>query len=603
MLQQVQEKYEESQLYKIRHSAAHVMAQAVVEMFPEAKYTIGPPVENGFYYDFDLPRNLTPEDLEQIEKRMRQIVQGKHEFKKKVISAEEAKQVFADQPYKLELIEGLEKGGMDEYGNPLNEKPEISIYQHDSFVDLCRGPHVQSTKEIRQDAFKLMSIAGAYWRGDEKNKQLQRIYGTAWENAQQLKDYLWQLEEAKKRDHRKLGKDLEIFIFDDEVGPGLPLWLPNGGVIIEELEKLAKEMEEQAGYLRVRTPNLTKEDLFIRSGHLPYYAESMYPPMELEGVKYYVKPMNCPMHHKIFASKQRSYRDLPIRLAEYGTCYRYEKSGELFGLMRVRSLQMNDAHMYVTEDQFEQEFLGVVDLYLKYFELFGIEKYVMRLSLHSKAGLGKKYVDNERLWLKTEEMVRRAMTNGNVPFVEAEDEAAFYGPKIDVQIWSVIGKEFSLATNQVDFAQPARFDLKYTNKDGNEEVPLCIHRAPLSTHERMVGFLLEHYAGNFPVWLSPEQVRVIPITDGQNEYAQGIVKELREQGIRVSADISAQRMNAKIRSAQLIKVPYMLVVGENEMKAGQVSLRVRDGSQQNNIPLAEFAARAKDRIVKRASEL
>jgi len=603
MLQQVQEKYEESQLYKIRHSAAHVMAQAVVEMFPEAKYTIGPPVENGFYYDFDLPRNLTPEDLEQIEKRMRQIVQGKHEFKKKVISAEEAKQVFADQPYKLELIEGLEKGGMDEYGNLLKEKPEISIYQHDSFVDLCRGPHVQSTKEIRQDAFKLMSIAGAYWRGDEKNKQLQRIYGTAWENAQQLKDYLWQLEEAKKRDHRKLGKDLEIFIFDDEVGPGLPLWLPNGGVIIEELEKLAKEMEEQAGYLRVRTPNLTKEDLFIRSGHLPYYAESMYPPMELEGVKYYVKPMNCPMHHKIFASKQRSYRDLPIRLAEYGTCYRYEKSGELFGLMRVRSLQMNDAHMYVTEDQFEQEFLGVVDLYLKYFELFGIEKYVMRLSLHSKAGLGKKYVDNERLWLKTEEMVRRAMTNGNVPFVEAEDEAAFYGPKIDVQIWSVIGKEFSLATNQVDFAQPARFDLKYTNKDGNEEVPLCIHRAPLSTHERMVGFLLEHYAGNFPVWLSPEQVRVIPITDGQNEYAQGIVKELREQGIRVSADISAQRMNAKIRSAQLMKVPYMLVVGENEMKAGQVSLRVRDGSQQNNIPLAEFAARAKDKIARRAKEL
>jgi threonyl-tRNA synthetase len=603
MSQQVQEKYEESQLYKIRHSAAHVMAQAVLEMFPDGKISIGPPVENGFYYDFDLPRNLTPEDLEQIEKRMRQIVQGKHEFKKKVVSAEEAREIFKDQPYKIELIDGLEKGGLDEYGNPLQEKPEISIYQHDSFVDLCRGPHVQSTKEIRQDAFKLMSIAGAYWRGDEKNKQLQRIYGTAWENAQQLKDYLWQLEEAKKRDHRKLGKDLEIFIFDDEVGPGLPLWLPNGGIMIEELEKLAKEMEEKAGYLRVRTPNLTKEDLFIRSGHLPYYAESMYPPMELEGVKYYVKPMNCPMHHKIFASKGRSYRDLPIRLAEYGTCYRYEKSGELFGLMRVRSLQMNDAHMYVTEDQFEQEFLGVIDLYFKYFELFGIEKYVMRLSLHSKAGLGKKYVDNERLWLKTEDMVRRAMMNGNVPFVEAEDEAAFYGPKIDVQIWSVIGKEFSLATNQVDFAQPARFDLKFTNKEGNEEVPLCIHRAPLSTHERMVGFLIEHYAGNFPVWLSPEQVRVIPITDGQNDYAHGIVKQLRENGIRAHADISAQRMNAKIRQAQLMKVPYMLVVGDNEMKAEQVSLRVRDGSQQNNIPLGDFIARSKDRISRRAPEL
>jgi threonyl-tRNA synthetase len=603
MAQQVQEKYKESQLYKIRHSAAHVMAQAVLEMFPDGKVTIGPPVENGFYYDFDLPRNLAPEDLEAIEKRMRQIVQGKHEFKKRVVSADEAREIFKDQPYKLELIDGLEKGGLDEYGNPLKEKVEISIYQQDSFTDLCRGPHVASTKEIRQDAFKLMNVAGAYWRGDENNKMLQRVYGTAWENAQQLKDYLWQLDEAKKRDHRKLGKELEIFIFDDEIGPGLPLWLPNGGVMIEELEKLAKEMEDKAGYLRVRTPNLTKEDLFLRSGHLPYYAESMYPPMELEGVKYYVKPMNCPFHHKIFGSKQRSYRDLPIRLAEYGTCYRYEKSGELFGLMRVRSMQMNDAHIYVSEEQFEQEFMGVVDLYRKYFDLFGIEKFVMRLSLHSKAGLGKKYVDNERLWLKTEEMVRRAMDNGGVPYVEAEDEAAFYGPKIDVQLWSAIGKEFSLMTNQVDFAVPERFDLKFTNKEGNDEVPLCIHRAPLSTHERMIGFLIEHYAGNFPVWLSPEHVRVIPITDGQNEYANGIVQQLRHQGIRASADISAQRMNAKIRQAQLMKVPYMLVVGENEMNAGQVSLRVRDGSQQNNIPLAEFVARAKDRIARRAKEL
>ena len=603
MAEQKQERYEESQLYKIRHSAAHIMAQAVLEMFPDGKITIGPPVENGFYYDFDLPRNLTPEDLEQIEKRMRQIIAGKHEFVKKVVSAEEARRLFKDQPYKLELIDGLEKGGLDEYGNPLNVKPEISIYQHDTFVDLCRGPHVDNTKQIKPDAVKLTSVAGAYWRGDEKNKMLQRIYGTAWESAQQLKDYLWQLEEAKKRDHRKLGKELEIFIFDEEVGPGLPLWLPNGGVMIEELEKLAKEMEDKAGYLRVRTPHLTKEDLFIRSGHLPYYAESMYPPMELEGVKYYVKPMNCPMHHKLFAAKQRSYRDLPIRLAEYGTCYRYEKSGELFGIMRARTLEMNDAHMYVTEDQFEQEFLGVIDLYHTYFKLFGIEKYVMRLSLHSKAGLGKKYVDNERLWLKTEEMIRNAMLRHEVPFVEAEDEAAFYGPKIDVQIWSVIGREFSLATNQVDFAQPARFDLKYTNKEGVEEMPLCIHRAPLSTHERLIGFLLEHYAGSFPVWLSPEHARVIPITDGQNEYAHGIVRELRAQGMRVSADVSAQRMNAKIRAAQLMKVPYMLVVGETEMQAGQVSLRVRDGSQQNNIALAEFAARAQEKIARRAPDL
>ena len=603
MAKQAEEKYEESQLYKIRHSAAHIMAQAVLEKFPEAKYTIGPPVENGFYYDFDLPAPLSADDLPALEKRMRQIIAGQHDFEKEVLPADKAREIFKDQPYKLELIDGLEQGGLDEYGEPLDEKPEISIYKHDSFVDLCRGPHVDNTKQINPSAVKLMSIAGAYWRGDENNKMLTRIYGTAWEKPDDLKQYLHMLEEAKKRDHRKLGKELEIFIFDDEVGPGLPLWLPNGGIMIEELEKLAKEMEEQAGYKRVRTPNLTKEDLFIKSGHLPYYAESMYPPMELEGVKYYVKPMNCPMHHKIFDARPRSYRELPLRLAEYGTCYRYEKSGELFGLMRVRSMQMNDAHLYIAEDQFEEEFIGVVDLYRKYFELFGIEKYVMRLSLHGKAGLGKKYVDNERLWIKTEEMVRKAMDNNNVPYVEAEDEAAFYGPKIDVQIWSAIGKEFSLATNQVDFAQPARFNLKFINKDGQEEMPLVIHRAPLSRHERMVGFLIEHYAGAFPVWLSPEQVRVIPITDGQNEYAEGIAKQLKDAGIRASADLSSERMNAKIRNAQLMKVPYMLVVGNNEMEANTVSLRVRDGSQENNIQLSSFIEQAKDRISSRASGL
>lgn len=597
------ERYEDSLLYRIRHSSAHIMAQAVLESFPEAKYTIGPPVENGFYYDFDLPRPLTPEDLEKIEKRMRQIISGKHPFVKKVVSADEARRIFKDQPYKLELIDGLEKGGFDEYGNPLVAKPEISIYTSDTFTDLCRGPHVEDTRQINPSAMKLMSIAGAYWRGDEHNKMLTRVYGTAWRTPEELKQYLKMLEDAKARDHRKLGKELEIFMFDEEVGPGLPLWLPHGGTIIEELERLAKEMEEKAGYVRVRTPHLAKEDLFLHSGHLPYYAESMYPPMELEGVKYYVKPMNCPMHHKIYGSKPRSYRDLPIRLAEYGTCYRYEKSGELFGLMRVRSLQMNDAHMYCSEDQFEQEFMGVIDLYHKYFDLFGIEKFIMRLSLHAKEGLGKKYVDNERLWLKTEDMVRRAMTNGKVPFEEAVNEAAFYGPKIDVQIWSAIGREFTLATNQVDFAQPGRFNLVFTNKNGVEETPLCIHRAPLSTHERFVGFLLEHYAGNFPVWLSPEHVRLIPITDSQNEYADQIVRQLRDQGIRASADLSAQRMNAKIRDAQLMKVPYMLVVGENEAKAGMVSLRVRDGSRADNIPLAEFTARAQERIASRSSQL
>ncbi len=600
----VPERYEDTMLYRIRHSAAHIMAQAVLEIFPEGKVAIGPPIENGFYYDFDLPRALTPEDLKTIEKRMRQIIAGRHPFKKTVISAEEAREIFKDQPYKLELIAGLEEGGYDEYGNPLDEKPEISIYQHDTFTDLCRGPHVKHTGQINPSAIKLMSVAGAYWRGDEHNAMLQRIYGTAWETKEQLKEYLAMLEEAKKRDHRKLGKALHIYTFDEEVGPGLPLWMPNGGVLIEELEKLAKEMEFKAGYERVRTPHLTKEDLYLRSGHLPYYAESMYPPMELDdGVRYYIKPMNCPMHHKIFASLPRSYRDLPLRLAEYGTCYRYEKSGELFGLMRVRSMQMNDAHIYCSEEQFEEEFMAVVAMYMEYFELFGIEKYVMRLSTHHKSGLGKKYVDNERLWLKTEDMVRRAMTNGGVPFVEVPDEAAFYGPKIDVQVWSAIGREFTLATNQVDFAVPERFDLKFINKNGEEETPLCIHRAPLSTHERMIGFLIEHYAGNFPVWLAPEQVRIIPITDVHTEYARTLEKQLRTAFVRASADLGSERMNAKIRKAQKFKVPYMLIVGDNEVTNGTVSLRKRDGSRQNDMPFDTFLALVQERIQTRAAEL
>ena len=603
MAEHMKERYEDTELYRIRHSAAHVMAEAVLEMFPEAKYTIGPPIENGFYYDFDLPRPLTPEDLEKLEKRMRQIIAGHHKFDRKVISADEARQVFKDQPYKLELIDGLEQGGHDEYGNTLEEKPEISIYTSDTFTDLCRGPHVDHTGQINPSALKLMQVSGAYWRGDEHNPMLQRIYGTAWKTSKELEEYLWQIEEAKKRDHRKLGKELEIFTFDEEVGPGLPLWLPRGGVIIDELEKLAKEMEDKAGYLRVRTPHLAKEDLFLHSGHLPYYAESMYPPMELEGVKYYVKPMNCPMHHKIFGSKPRSYRDLPIRLAEYGTCYRYEKSGELFGLMRVRSMQMNDAHMYCAEEQFEQEFMGVIALYHQYFDIFGIEKYIMRLSTHHKNGLGKKYVDNERLWLKTEAMVRRAMDNGNVPYEEVPDEAAFYGPKIDVQIWSVIGREFTLATNQVDFAQPGRLNLAFINRDGQEETPLCIHRAPLGTHERMIGFLIEQYAGNFPVWLSPDQVRLIPITDAHNDYALHLVSLMKEQGIRAEADLSNDRMNAKIRQAQLFKVPYMLVVGDREMSEGMVSLRKRDGSRQDGMPVDEFIKLAKDRIDHRSRDL
>ncbi|MCC7021014.1 MAG: threonine--tRNA ligase [Ardenticatenales bacterium] len=616
-------------LYRLRHSMAHVMAQAVRDLHPDVRFAIGPPIDDGFYYDFDLgagpdgrPTTFSPDDLAAIEKRMRQIIAGKHPFQYREVSADEARTLFAGQPYKLELIEGLTKGDVDEYGVERDEVDVdgasggagdaaragaaavvISTYRQDAFEDLCKGPHVEHTGQLPADAFKLLSVAGAYWRGDEHRPMLQRIYGTAWLNKKDLAAHLLMLEEATKRDHRKLGRELDIFTFDDEVGPGLPLWLPNGGILIEEIERLAKETELRHGYQRVRTPNLAKEDLFLHSGHLPYYADGMYPPMELEGVRYYVKPMNCPMHHKIFASRPRSYRDLPLRLAEYGTCYRFEKSGELIGLLRVRSLQMNDAHIYCSAEQFEAEFLDVIAMYLEYFALFGIERYVMRFSRHHKRGLGKKYVDNAPLWLHTEDMVRQAMHSGNIPFVEVPDEAAFYGPKIDVQIWSATGREFTLATNQVDFAQPERFDLTYTSAGGGAERPLCIHRAPLGTHERLIGFLIEHYAGAFPVWLAPEQARVIPITEDHNGYAERVAAELRAAGLRASADLGADRMNAKIRDAQLKKVPYMLVVGDQEMADDTVAIRRRDGTRGEPVAVGAFAADVVERVRVRAATL
>jgi len=600
----------DDEIYRLRHSTAHVLANAVIDFFPDVKVAIGPPIADGFYYDFDLgkdenghPRTFTPEDLEKIEQRMREIIAENNKFEYREVSLDEARRLFKDQPYKLELIEGIAAGGINEYGEETDEKPVISTFREGRFEDLCRGPHVERTGQISPEAIKLLQVSGAYWRGDEHNAMLQRVYGTVWKTKKELDEYLNRIEEAKKRDHRKLGRELDIFTFDEEVGPGLPLWLPNGTVMIEELEKLAKEREAAAGYQRVSTPNLTKENLFIRSGHLPYYAESMYPPMELEGQKYYVKPMNCPFHHKIFAARPRSYRDLPIRYAEYGTCYRYERSGDLFGLMRVRSLKMNDAHIYCSEEQFESEFLAVVKMYLDYFTLFGIDRYVMRLSTHHKRGLGKKYVDNERLWLETEDMVRRAMDAGNVPYTEEKDEAAFYGPKIDVQVWSAIGKEFTLATNQVDFAVPERFNLTYVNAKGEHATPLCIHRAPLSTHERMIGFLIEHYAGAFPVWLAPRQVLLIPISDAHHEYAKKLEYELKSRGVRAEADLSAERMNAKVREGQLKKTPYMLVLGDREMANNAVSIRRRDGKQENGVSFDAFSAMIVDKIATRSAEL
>lgn len=593
------EPYEQSDLYRLRHTAAHVLAQAVLDFFPGAKLGMGPPVEDGFYYDFDLghdeegnARTFSMDDLPRIEARMREIIGGDHVLQYRSIEPAQARDLFAEQPYKLELIDTF-----------VAEGAPLSTYRQDSFEDLCRGPHVSRTGEIVPDGVRLLSIAAAYWRGDEERPMLQRIYGTAWPSAQELEDYLQRQEEARQRDHRKLGRELEIFIFDEEVGPGLALWLPNGELIVEELEKLAREMEARHGYQRVRTPHIAKEELYLRSRHLPYYADDMYPAMERGGSRYYLRPMNCPFHHKIYASKARSYRDLPVRLAEHGMVYRYEQSGELFGLLRVRGNQQNDAHIYCTETQFDEEFLAVIDLYRTYFELFGIEKYVLRLSKHSKEGLGKKYVNDEAAWLRTEEMVRRVMRKADVPFVEAEDEAAFYGPKIDVQVWSAIGREFSVATNQADFAGPRRFDLTFTNRDGEEETPLCIHRAPLGSHERFIGFLIEHYAGNFPVWLSPQQVCVIPITDEHNAYASQLEQTLRDAGIRAGADLGSDRMQSKIRQAQLMKMPYMLIVGDREMKEGTVSLRRRDGVRQNGMEVDTFVSAVGEKIATRAASL
>jgi threonyl-tRNA synthetase len=575
----------------MRHSVSHLMAAAVKQLFGDVKFAIGPTIEDGFYYDFDLgEKTLKEEDLPKIEEKMREIAKQNLKFEKEEVKIADALKKVKGQPYKEELIKDLEKEG----------EKKVSFYKlGDLFEDLCRGPHVKSTKEI--GSFKLLRASGAYWRGDENNKMLQRIYGTAFDTQKELDEYLKMLAEAEKRDHRKIGKEQKIFMFSDLVGPGLPLWLPNGGAMIEELEKLAKEQESRAGYLRVRTPHIAKEEMYKTSGHLPYYADTMFPPMILEEengqkVTYYLKAMNCPHHHQIYASEPRSYRDLPLRLAEYGTCYRYEKSGELFGLMRVRSMQMNDAHIYCTEEQFEDEFLAVIEMYLKYFKIFGINKYVMRFSTHSKEGLGKKYIDNEKLWNKTENMVRKILTKGKIPFVEVPDEAAFYGPKIDVEIWSAIGREFTLATNQVDFAVPERFSLVYKDNKGKDRTPICIHRAPLGTHERLIGFLIEHYAGNFPTWLAPVQVRIINIGAAHKKYCQDVYQKLFDLGIRAELNLENETVGNKIRKAEKDKIPYALVVGDKEMKSGQVAVRKRGEGDKGPQDLEKFIEMIKKEI-------
>jgi threonyl-tRNA synthetase len=558
------------------HSSAHLMAEALEALYPGIKFGIGPPVENGFYYDVDLgAQQLSTEDLQKIEKKMSELAAQNNSFTRKEVSKGDAIKYFTEKndPYKLELISDLKDG-------------EITFYSQGNFTDLCRGPHIPNTGFIK--AIKLTNIAGAYWRGDEKNKQLTRIYGITFPKQKELDDYLNMQEEAKKRDHRKIGKELEIFTFDDDVGPGLPLWLPNGGIMIEELERLAKKTEFEGGYHRVRSPHIAKESMYLMSGHLPYYKDSMFPPMEMEGVKYYLKAMNCPHHHKIFAASPRSYKDLPFRLAEYGTCYRYEQSGELFGLMRVRSLQMNDAHIYCMREQFADEFRAVNEMYIKYFKIFGIDKYIMRFSKHDPKKLGQKYVDNADLWVQTEEMVRDVLVNSKIPYLEVADEAAFYGPKIDVQVWSAIGREFTLATNQVDFAQPMRFGLKFMNKNNEHEMPLVIHRAPLGTHERFIGFLIEHFAGNFPIWLAPVQVAVLPISDLYNDHAKKISDVLKNSEIRTLVDDRNEKIGRKIRDSEMKKIPYMLIVGEKEMQQNAVSVRRHGKGDEGQIQLEQF---------------
>ena len=651
-----------TELERIRHSCAHVMATAILRLWPDAQFAYGPPVENGFYYDLECSHRISPEDFEKIEAEMKKEIKANHPFEKLVVTREQAVADaqsgrlggLGERPgqaskFKLDLLKQIPGG------------EPISYFKNGDFLDLCAGPHVMRTGNI--GAFKLTSVAAAYYKGDEKGPQLQRIYGTAFKNKTALDEYFKMIDEAKRRDHRKIGAEMGLFAIDTEyVGPGMPLWLPKGTVLVEELEKLAKETEFAAGYVRVRTPHLAREKMYKTSGHLPYYAESMFPPMELAGEgkpdpelerkikqteeklhkmesdvaaieskeqtdggteeddeargedlyleqqlrdelvkltasrvpgeKYYLKAMNCPHHHRIFAAEPRSYRDLPLRLAEYGTCYRYEQSGELFGLMRVRSLNMNDAHIYCTEEQFADEFRAVNDMYLKYFKIFGLEKYQMRFSTHSQEGLGKKYVDEPELWLKTEDMVRNVLKSSGINYVEVANEAAFYGPKIDVQVWSAIGREFTIATNQVDFAVPAKFGLQYKDRDNMLKTPLCIHRAPLGTHERFIGFLIEHYAGNFPLWLAPEQVRVITLNDDAAliDYAKPIVNELRASMVRAEADFSATPIKAKIADAEGARVHTMLVIGGRDLEAGAVSVRLHHGGPQGAKPKAEVVA-------------
>lgn len=603
---------ENDPLYRLRHSTAHVMAQAVLELFPEAKIAIGPPVENGFYYDFDLPRPLTPDDLEEIERRMRRIVQGNHPFVRRVVTPDEARELFKDQPYKLELIEDLLRGA-NEYGEmetgtagaqEQGGQVVITTYRQDSFEDLCRGPHVANTREIKPDAFKLLRVSGAYWRGDERRPQLQRIYGTVWPSKRELEEYLHRLEEAKKRDHRVLGKQLGLFHFSEAIGPGIPLLTPKGALMRHLMEEYVRETQTRYGYEHVWTGHLVKEALYAQSGHLENYAEFMFPPMVEDaehGQIYRLKPMNCPSHMTLYKEMGlHSYRELPLRFAEFCTLYRFEKTGELTGLTRVRALTQDDCHIFCTPAQIESEFGLALQLINEVFNTYGFHDYYVRLSLRGSAG---KYVADDEKWEQATAALKAALEANGVQYIMAEGEAAFYGPKADFIARDVLGREWQLSTIQVDFIQPARLGCEYIGEDGQRHTPVVLHRAVTGSWERFFGILIEHYAGAFPVWLAPVQAMIIPITDRHVAYARQVEQQLKAAGIRAQIDLGDSRMNAKIRDAQLQKIPYMLVVGDKEMETGTVAVRLRTNENRGPLPLDGFIAHVQELIRTKSKEL
>lgn len=586
-------KNEKEYLYKLRHSCAHLLAAVVMELWPETKIAIGPVIENGFYYDFDFKQSISHKDLAKIEKKMLEMVKKWDRFERiEVSSPEEAKKLAGDNPYKEELINEFYQQGQ-----------VLSFYKSGNFIDLCRGGHIESPKsELKH--FKLLSLAGAYWRGSEKNKMLTRIYGTAFPSKEELDRHLWQLEQAKKRDHRKIGKKLELFIIKEEVGPGLILWLPKGNIIKEELENWAKETERNWGYQRVTTPNITKSGLYYTSGHLPYYKKDMYPPIKAaDGEEYYLKPMNCPHHHMIYQAKPRSYKELPLRLAEYGTCYRYEASGELFGLMRVRGFSQNDAHIYCREEQAVDEFVKVMKLHEYYYQTLGITEYHLELALRDPKKKDK-YHGNEQMWQRAEMLMREAVKRVNIPMVEERGSAAFYGPKIDFIIHSSTGREFAISTNQIDLYMGDRFGLKYIDKDGSEKTPVIIHRAPLGSHERFIGFLIEHWGGEFPVWLAPVQVVVLPVGEKQQAQGKKVVEKLLQNDIRAELDETKKTLSAKIREHTLQKIPYLCIIGEREVERSDgdelyISLRARGGVDHGQKTIYEFLKQIKEEIDKK----